>query len=76
MKPFVRLSGVVMLEVAGAFFAIFATLGITAMWRARFAWHAGSAGHGRFVGGALMVAVFGYFAVTSFVRARRRERRS
>ncbi|HKO19723.1 MAG TPA: hypothetical protein VJU82_12640 [Acidobacteriaceae bacterium] len=74
LKPFVRLSGVLMLEVAGVFFGIFALYGFNTMWRAHGSWHTGSPNHRQFVGGALMLALFGYFCITSFVRARRRER--
>jgi hypothetical protein len=74
LKPFVRLSGVVVLEVVGVFFGIFALYGFNTMWRVHTAWHAGSPNHRQFLGGALMLALFGYFCITSFVRARRRER--
>lgn len=74
LKPFVRLSGVLVLEVAGVFFGIFALYGFNTMWRAHGSWHTGSPNHRQFVGGALMLALFGYFCITSFVRARRRER--
>jgi hypothetical protein len=74
LKPFVRLSGVVLLEVAGVFFAIFALYGFNTMWRVHAAWHAGSGNYRQFIGGALMLALFGYFSISSFLRARRRER--
>ena len=74
LKPFVRLSGVLVLEVAGVFFGIFALYGFNTMWRARASWHAGSPNHRQLIGGVLMLVLFGYFCITSFVRARRRER--
>lgn len=74
LKPFVRLSGVMVLEVVGVFFGVFALYGFNTMWRVHTAWHSGSSNHRQFIGGALMLAVFGYFCVTSFLRARRRER--
>lgn len=74
LKPFVRLSSVLVLEVVGVFFGIFALYGVNTMWRVHTSWHTGSPGYRQFVGGALMLAVFGYFSVTSFLRARRRER--
>jgi hypothetical protein len=74
LKPFVRLSAVMLLEVAGVFFGIFALYGFNTMWRVHGSWHAGSPNHRQFVGGACMLAVFGYFCVSSFLRARRRER--
>ncbi len=38
-------------------------------------WHSNAAGHRQLLGALAMLAVFGYFCVSSFVRARRRERR-
>jgi hypothetical protein len=76
-KPFVRLSGVLWLEVSGVFFGIFAVLALGYIWRLRGAWHAGAANtmeHRSLLGAAVMLALFGYFCVSSFVRARRRER--
>src|SRR5438067_5223649 len=74
VKPFIRLSGVLLLEVVVVFFGIFALYGFNTMWRARTAWHLAAPHHRQFVGGAIVLAIFGYFSVTSFVRARRRER--
>lgn len=74
LRPFVRLSGVLLLEIAGVFFAIFAMYGASTLWRTRADWHSGSPSHQQFVGGAVVLAVFGYFSVSSFLRARRRER--
>jgi hypothetical protein len=76
-RPFVRLSGVVWLEVSGVFFGIFALLALGYMWKLRGAWRGGAANaasHRSLVGAAVMLALFGYFCVSSFVRARRRER--
>jgi hypothetical protein len=76
-KPFVRLSGVLWLEVSGVFFGIFALLALGYMWKLRGAWRAGAtnaASHRSMVGAAVMLALFGYFCVSSFVRARQRER--
>jgi hypothetical protein len=76
--PFVRLSGVVWLEVSGVFFGIFALFAGLAVWRLRGAWRltATNAGaHRSFEGAVLILAVFGYFCASSFVRARQRERR-
>jgi hypothetical protein len=76
--PFVRLSGVLWLEVSGVFFGIFALLAVGYLWKLRGAWHTGAANaasHRSLMGAVLMLALFGYFCVSSFVRARRRERR-
>jgi hypothetical protein len=79
--PFVRLSGVLWLEVSGVFFGIFALFAGLAAWRLRAAWRltganagANAAAHRSFLGAVVMLAVFGYFCASSFVRARRRER--
>jgi len=75
--PFVRLSGVLWLEFTGVFFGIFALFALGAVWRLRAYWHsnaANAANHRNFLGAAAMLAVFGYFCISSFVRARRRER--
>jgi hypothetical protein len=80
--PFVRLSGVLWLEVSGVFFGIFALFAGLGVWRLRGAWRlAGANGtanegaHRSFEGAAVMLAVFGYFCASSFIKARRRERR-
>jgi hypothetical protein len=75
--PFVRLSGVLWLEVSGVFFGIFALLALGYVWKLRGAWRSGAANdasHRSLLGAALMLVLFGYFCVSSFVRARRRER--
>jgi hypothetical protein len=74
-SPFLRLSGVVVLEVAGLFFGIFALYGLNTAWRLHGQWHRGAPGHRQLIGGVAMLAIFGYFCVSSFVKARRRERR-
>jgi hypothetical protein len=77
-KPFVRLSGVLWLEVTGVFFGIFALFAFGGIMRLRSAWHstaANAATHRSLLGAIVMFVVFGYFCVSSFVRAHRRERR-
>ena len=76
-KPLVKLSGVLWLELTGVFFGLFAMAAGGAAWRLRAAMHATAANHEehvRFLAGAWMAAVFGYFCVSSFVRANRRSR--
>jgi hypothetical protein len=58
----------------GVFFGIFALFGFTDAWRLRGQWHMGSAEHRQLLGAVAMFALFGYFCVSSFARARRRER--
>jgi hypothetical protein len=77
-KPFVRLSGVLWLEVTGVFFGIFALFAFGGIMRFRSAWHTTAANadtHRRLLVAIVMFVVFGYFCVSSFVRAHRRERR-
>ena len=74
MEPVVRLSGVLGLEVAGVFFGIFALGGVSAAWRLRANWRVSGPGHTQLLGALGMILVFGYFCISSFVRARRRER--
>lgn len=75
--PVVKLSGVLWLEVTGVFFGLFAmSAGVTA-WRWREAWRpaAGDGGaHNHLLVAAGLTALFGYFCVSSFVRASRRGR--
>jgi hypothetical protein len=76
-RPFVRLSGVVWLEVSGVFFGVFALLALGYLWKFRGAWRESTADAGArrsLLGAVVILALFGYFCVSSFVRARRRER--
>lgn len=73
-----KLSGVLWLEMTGAFFGIFAVFAGQAAWthradlRLHLADHAARRNAFVFLG---MTLVFGYFCLSSFVRARQRERR-
>ena len=73
--PFVRLSGVLWLEVSGVFFGLFALIALGYLWKLRGAWHSGATSHRNLMGAGVMFVLFGYFCVTNFVSARRRERR-
>lgn len=76
-RPFVRLSGVLWLEVSGVFFGVFALLALGYIWRFHAEWRpsaANAAAHRSLMGAVIMLVLFGYFCVSSFVRARRRER--
>jgi hypothetical protein len=74
-RTFVRLWGVLWLEVVGVVFGLFVIFAAIGAWRLRGEWHSNAAEHRQLLGALAMLAVFGYFAVSSFVRARRRERR-
>jgi hypothetical protein len=73
----VRLSGALWLELTGVFFGIFALFAAGGAWKMRAALHETAANHdshGRLLVSAAMAAVFGYFCVSSFVKANRRSR--
>jgi hypothetical protein len=74
-EPFVRLSGVLWMEVSGVFFGIFALFAMAAVWRMRGNLHGGAQARKELAVAAAMLVVFGYFCVSNFVRARRREKR-
>jgi hypothetical protein len=77
-EPFARLSGVLWLELAGVFFGIFALFAAGGVWKLRDQWHSATAtvdGQRQLLGALAMLVIFSYFCVSSFVRARRRERR-
>ena len=73
-NPVVRLSGVLWLEVMGVFFGIFALFATGTVWRLRASWHTPGPDHRQWLGAVAMLMVFGYFCVSSFIRAKRRER--
>jgi hypothetical protein len=75
-SPLARFSSVLWLQVTGSFFAVIAAFLAQGVWKQRFAarmW--GSPEATRFYIVAAVFATFAYLAVSSFVRAWRRERR-
>ncbi len=77
-SPFVRLGGVLWLELTGVFFGLFAVTAGVGVWKQRAEWRGAAAqpaahGHLLMLGG--MAVMFGYFCLTSFVKARRREKK-
>jgi hypothetical protein len=75
--PLTRLSGALWLEVTGFFFGIFALFAAQGAWRMRGEWHRTASNgdaHMHLLASAVMAVVFGYFCVSSFVRANRRTR--
>jgi hypothetical protein len=75
--PFVKLSGALWLELTGVFFGIFAVFAGGNAWKMRWALHGTAANHDthtRLLISVGMAVVFGYFCVSSFVRANRRSR--
>jgi hypothetical protein len=74
--PTARLTGVLWLEVMGVFFSLFAITGLGYCWSHRAVFHSGSPTDRRsFYVMAIMAAVFSYFCISSFLRARIRSRR-
>ncbi len=76
--PFVKLSGVLWLEFTGVFFGIFAMYAATGAWKLRGEWHETPANHDahmHFLMAAGMALLFGYFCISSFLRASKRGRK-
>ena len=77
--PFVKLSGVLWLEVTGLFFGIFAVFAGGGAWKSRGDLRDVGVNHDAHVHFLLtlaMAVIFGYFCVSSFVKASRRGKRS
>jgi hypothetical protein len=75
--PFVKLSGQLWLELTGVFFGIFAAFAFIGVWKMFGEWRLLGMNHALptpLLGTAAMAVVFGYFCVSSFVRASRRGR--
>lgn len=60
------------LEVTGFVFLAFAVVGAAALFKEYSAYHAGNANSSRVAAAAGFTFVFGWFGVTSFIRARKR----
>ena len=76
--PFVRLSGVLWLELTGVFFGLFALSAGVGAWKLRGNLQrtpTNVEGHTHLALAVGIALLFGYFCVSSFVRASRRERR-
>jgi hypothetical protein len=72
-----RLSGALWLELTGVFFGIFALSAGIGAWKMRAALHetvTNHEEHSRLLVALLMAMVFGYFCVSSFVKANRKTR--
>ncbi len=75
--PLAKLSGILWLEMTGAFFGIFALFGADSLWRHRADLHEtmlNHTAHQHLLVYAAMTVLFTYFTVTSFLRARRKGR--
>ena len=71
LRPFRRLGAILWLEMAGAFFLIFAIVSASFLWKNRASYAHGPE-HREFLASAVMAAVFIYLGVSSFWRARKR----
>jgi len=75
--PLAKASGALWLELTGVFFGMFAVFAGANAWKIRWALHETAANHdahSRLLMSVAMAAVFGYFCVSSFVKANRRSR--
>ena len=75
--PLAMASGALWLELTGVFFGIFAVFAAGGAWKMRAALHETVANHDahmRLLFSVAMAVVFGYFCVSSFVKANRRSR--
>jgi hypothetical protein len=76
-RPFIKLSGVLWLEFTGVFFGIFAVFAASGAWKLRGDLHETAMNHEahtHLLMAAGMALLFGYFCVSSFVKASRRGR--
>lgn len=77
LTPVKRLSGVLWLEFTGFFFGLFAVSAASAAWKLRDALHETPQNHDAHVKFLVAIAIsglFAYFCVSSFLRAKKRER--
>ena len=78
-EPFVKVSGVLWLELTGVFFGLFVVTALLNAWRLRDNFRQTSTNHDahmHLLFSIAMAAVFGYFCVSSFVRASHKQHRS
>jgi hypothetical protein len=71
LRPFGRIGGTLWLEVTGVFFLLPVIVFLPTVWSTRMNWWQGP-DHRKFVSSVIVVAVFLYLGITSFLRARRR----
>ena len=72
--PTARLTGVLWLEVTGVFFGLFALTAAIEVWKHRESLRGSGSAQQHVWLAVAMLAVFGYFTVSSFVKASRRGR--
>ncbi|MGA2559956.1 MAG: hypothetical protein ABSF17_09780 [Terracidiphilus sp.] len=71
VRPFTRVGGILWLEVTGVFFLLPVVVFGPTAWRTRFSWAHGP-DHRTFLVTMVIVVIFLYLSVTSFLRARSR----
>jgi Ca2+/Na+ antiporter len=71
LRPFLRVGGILWLEVTGAFFFLFVVVSGMALWRTRPGHFQGPYDK-NFLAAAGIMVVFFYLGVSSFWRARKR----
>ncbi|HET9086369.1 MAG TPA: hypothetical protein VFN53_02485 [Acidobacteriaceae bacterium] len=69
-KPFTHAVRALWHEITGLFFGIFALFFAQGLWRVRYAWQSGPE-HRHFIVYLIVMILFAYFSVTSFVSSRR-----
>jgi hypothetical protein len=72
--PLGHVASVLWLQITGVFFALFALFFLQSLWKIRWAYATGS-DHKKFWLYAALSVIFLYFCISSFFRARRKERR-
>lgn len=72
--PFIHVASVLWLQVTGVFFAIFAAFFLQSWWKVRAAYASGP-DHRKFILYGILSLAFVYFCVSSFLRARGKEKR-
>lgn len=72
--PFAKLSGVLWHEIMGVLFGMFAAVAGMEAWHGRASLRAGAEGRTHELLAIAMLAGFGYFTASSFVKASRRQR--
>lgn len=72
--PFVHAGSVLWLEITGVFFAVFSLFFVQGAWRLHTDWRSG-ANHAHFVMYVAIAVLFFYFTVSSFYRARRKQKK-
>jgi hypothetical protein len=74
LGPFAHVASVLWLQITGVFFALFALFFLQSLWKVRTAYASGP-DHQKFLLYIVLSLIFLYFCISSFFRARRKEKR-